>query len=223
MLCMSTPNFKNRTLFHGDNLDFLRAMNSECIDLIATDPSFNKGRDFHATPDSLAKGTKFQDRWSWERDVHEEWLDLITDDHPNLMSVIQNSRKTYGDDMGAFLCFMAVRLISMRRVLKPTGSIYLHCDPTASHYLKMTMDAIFGRRNFQNEFIWYYGGGGVPSNAGLESMILFCSLQKGKNGHSTPTRYVYHTNGLMVRNVRMDLLETTIEANLLTMFLVTTA
>ena len=153
---MGNPNWENRTLFHGDNLEFMRKMNSESVDLIASDPPFNKGKDFHATPDSLAKGARFQDRWSWEDDVHEEWLDQLTDDHPDLMSVIQNSRKTYGDDMGAFLCFIGVRLIEMRRLLKPRGSIYLHCDPTASHYLKMVMDAIFGRKNFRNEIVWFY-------------------------------------------------------------------
>ncbi len=142
-----TANWQNRTLFHGDNLPFLRAMNSESIDLIATDPPFNKGRDFHATPDSLAAGARFQDRWSWERDVHQEWVDQITDDHPNVMTVIQGARISYGGDMGAFLCFMAVRVLAMHRVLKPSGSIYLHCDQTASHYLKQLMDAVFGRRS----------------------------------------------------------------------------
>ena len=135
-------------------------MNSESVDLIATDPPFNKGRDFHATPDSLASGAKFQDRWSWEQDVHPEWVDQITDDFPNIMQVISLSRLSYGDDMGAFLCFMAVRLLEMRRVLKPTGSIYLHCDPTASHYLKVLMDAIFGVNNFKNEIVWCYKSGG---------------------------------------------------------------
>ena len=153
---MAAPNWQNRTLFHGDNLPFLRAMNSESVDLIATDPPFNKGRDFHATPDSLASGASFQDRWSWEQDVHQEWVDQITDDFPLVMNVIQGSRNSYGDDMGAFLCFMAVRLLEMWRVLKPTGSIYLHCDPTASHYLKELMDAVFRKRNFQNEIIWHY-------------------------------------------------------------------
>ncbi len=157
------PNWMNRTLFHGDNLNFLRAMNSESVDLIATDPPFKKGRDFHATPDSLAAGAKFQDRWSWERDVHQDWVDQITDDHPNVMNVIQGSRLSYGDDMGAFLCFMAVRLLAMRRVLKDTGSIYLHCDPTASHYLKELMDAVFGWRNFVNEVVWAYNIGGRVS------------------------------------------------------------
>ena len=154
-----TANWRNRTLFHGDNLAFLRAMNSESVDLIATDPPFNKGRDFHATPDSLAVGAKFQDRWSWERDVHEEWADQITDDHPRLMEAIESARYAHSDGMGAFMCFMAVRLLEMHRVLKPTGSIYLHCDPTASHYLKAVMDAIFWWKNFRNDVVWVRSAG----------------------------------------------------------------
>ena len=151
---MTERNFENRTLFHSDNLPILRAMNSESVDLIATDPPFNKSRDFHATPDSLAAGASFQDRWSWERDVHEDWTDQITDDHPRLMEAIESARYAHSDGMGAFMCFMAVRLLEMRRVLKSNGSIYLHCDPTASHYLKAVMDAIFGADRFRNEIIW---------------------------------------------------------------------
>ena len=158
---MPSPNWPNRTLFHGDNLTFLRAMNSESVDLIATDPPFNKGRDFHATPDSLAAGAKFQDRWSWERDVHQEWVDQITDDSPRLMEAIECARYAHSDGMGAFMCFMAVRLLEMHRILKPTGSIYLHCDPTASHYLKAVMDAIFGWKQFRNEIVWCYKSGGA--------------------------------------------------------------
>ena len=173
-------NWRNRTLFHGDNLGFLRAMNSESVDLIATDPPFNKGRDFHATPDSLAAGAKFQDRWSWERDVHEEWTDQITDDHPRLMEAIESARYAHSDGMGAFMCFMAVRLLAMRRVLKPTGSIYLHCDPTASHYLKAVMDAIFGWRNFRNEIVWCYRGGGVPRTEFARKHDLILRYAKGK-------------------------------------------
>ena len=151
---MPAPNFQNRTLFHSDNLPILQGMNSETVDLIATDPPFNKGRDFHATPDSVARGARFQDRWSWDADVHEEWTDAIQDDYPEVWSVIQFARRSYGDDMGAFLCFMGVRLMEMRRVLKPTGSLYLHCDPTASHYLKAMCDAVFGRDRFKNEIVW---------------------------------------------------------------------
>ena len=154
------PNWENRTLFHGDNLKFMRAMNSGSVDLIATDPPFNKGRDFHATPDSLASGARFQDRWVWEKDVHPEWIDQITDDYPKLMATIYSARLSHSDGMGAFMCFMAVRLLEMHRLLKSTGSIYLHCDPTASHYLKLIMDAIFGAKNFRNEIIWHYQSGG---------------------------------------------------------------
>ena len=157
---MGNPNFQNRTLYHGDNLAFLRGMNTGSVHLIATDPPFNKGRDFHATPDSLAAGAKFQDRWSWESDVEGEWVDQLIDDWPKVMAVINGARESSGDDMGAFLCFMGVRLLEMRRILRDDGSIYLHCDPTASHYLKQLMDAVFGKNNFKNEIVWHYTGGG---------------------------------------------------------------
>ena len=153
---MQEMNYDNRTLFCGDNIDFMRAMNSETVDLIATDPPFNKGRDFRATPDSLAAGARFQDRWKWDEEAHPQFTDALRDDPRNMdvWNVIQSARSSWGDDMGAFLCFMGVRMIEMRRVLKPTGSIYLHCDPTASHYLKALMDAVFGRKNFRNEIVW---------------------------------------------------------------------
>ena len=178
---MAAPNWQNRTLFHGDNLPFLRAMNSESVDLIATDPPFNKGRDFHATPDSLASGARFQDRWSWDLDVHQEWVDQITDDHPKLMEAIESARYAHSDGMGAFMCFMAVRLLEMRRVLKPTGSIYLHCDPTASHYLKAIMDAVFGWKNFRNEIVWKRATT-IKGNFGQNSKFY---------GHATDTLFFY--------------------------------
>ena len=188
-----TANWRNRTLFHGDNLGFLRAMNSESVALIATDPPFNKGRDFHATPDSLAAGARFQDRWSWERDVHEEWTDQITDDHPKLMEAIESARYAHSDGMGAFMCFMAVRLLAMHRILKPTGSIYLHCDPTASHYLKAVMDAIFGWRNFRNEIVWCYTG---PSNTlrwfpRKHDTVLFYAMGEGSTFNRDEIRVPY--------------------------------
>ena len=174
-------NYSNRTLFHGDNLDFMRSMNSETVDLIATDPPFNKGKDFHATPDSLAAGASFQDRWSWDDDLEQDWIDQIENDWPNVWHVIESARSSWGDDMGAYLCFMGVRLIAMRRLLKPTGSIYLHCDPTASHYLKMLMDAIFGRKNFRNEIVWAYSGGGTPRKDFPRKHDLILRYTKTKN------------------------------------------
>ena len=178
---MGEPNWANRTLFHGDNLEFLRGMNSETVHLIATDPPFKKGRDFHATPDSLASGAKFQDRWKWERDTHEEWHDAIQNDYPAAWAVIDWSRMTCGDDMGAFLCFMGVRLMEMRRILREDGSLYLHCDPTASHYLKNLLDAIFGKRYFRNEIVWCYPPTGAPPKIGFprkHDIILFYSKSR---------------------------------------------
>ena len=94
--------------------------------------------------------------------MHQEWVDQITDDWPMLMEAIESARFAHSDGMGAFMCFMAVRLLEMHRVLKPTGSIYLHCDRTASHYIKAVMDAIFGQKQFRNEIVWCYAGGGIP-------------------------------------------------------------
>ena len=161
----------------------MRAMDSGTVDLIATDPPFNKSRDFHSTPNKLRAegGGKFQDRWSWERDVHDEWIDQISDDNPKLMVSIENARYAHSDGMGAFMCFMAVRVLEMKRLLKPTGSIFLHCDPTASHYLKQMMDAIFGRKNFMNEIVWCYSGGGVPKTAFARKHDLILFYKKGKN------------------------------------------
>ncbi len=151
---MADSNFQNRTLFHGDNLGFLQKMNSETVDLVATDPPFKKGRDFHATPDSVSAGARFEDRWSWDKDVHPEWVDDIKDDWPAAWTVIEAARAAYGDDMGAYLCWLGVRLMECHRILKPTGSLYLHIDHTAHAYVKALLDGIFGKRNFRNEIVW---------------------------------------------------------------------
>ncbi|MDE2802003.1 MAG: site-specific DNA-methyltransferase, partial [Chloroflexota bacterium] len=194
---MGSPNFANRTLYHADNLPVLRGMNTESVDLIATDPPFNKGRDFHATPDSLAAGARFQDRWSWADDVEGEWVDRITDDWPKVMTVIHAARESYGDDMGAFLCFLGVRLLEMRRVLKSTGSLYLHIDHTAHAWVKAMLDAVFGRGNFRNEIIWAYTG---PSNSPRwfprkHDTILFYSKSDAAPFYGPPIR-IPHRSGI---------------------------
>lgn len=154
-------NFANRTLFHCDNLHVLRGMNSETVDLIATDPPFNKNRDFHATPDSLARGARFTDRWRWDTDVHTEWVDQIKDDWQGVWAVIEAARVASGQDMAAFLCWLGVRVMEMHRILKPTGSLYLHIDHTAHAWVKAMLDGIFDRKHFRNEIVWAYTG---PSN-----------------------------------------------------------
>ncbi len=198
---MAKLNFQNRSLYHGDNLDFLRGMNSETVHLIATDPPFNKNRDHHATPDSLAAGARFKDRWRWDDDVHEEWTDSIRDDWPAVNGVIAGARLAYGDDMGAFLCWLGVRLMEMRRVLRQDGSIYLHCDHTAHAYLKCMMDAIFGRQNFRNEIIWCYTG---PSNAKRwfprkHDIILFYTRSSNQTFNRDEIRIPYHQETLARR------------------------
>ena len=153
---MPERNFENRTLYHGDNLDFLKGINSGTVNLIATDPPFNKNKDFHATPDSLASGASFTDRWRWDEDVHQEWIDEIKDDYPGVWQAIENGRINHSPSMAAFLCWLGVRLIQMHRVLADDGSIYLHIDHTAHAYVKCLMDALFGQRQFRNEIVWDY-------------------------------------------------------------------
>ena len=150
---MSKSNIKNRTLFTGDNLDVLRGINSECVDLIYLDPPFNSNQHYSAPIGSEAAGAAFKDSWTLS-DVDEAWIGLIADREPALATIIEASGAAHGKSMQSYLVMMAVRLLEMRRILKNTGSIYLHCDPTASHYLKMVMDCVFGQENFRNEIIW---------------------------------------------------------------------
>ena len=107
--------------------------------------------------------------------MEQAWVDQIEDDWPAVHAVIEASKATYGQDMAAFLCFMGVRLLEMQRMLRKDGSIYLHCDPTASHYLKQLMDAVFGKRYFQNELIWCYNVGGKSAKrwARKHDVLLF--------------------------------------------------
>ena len=153
-------NVVNRTLFCADNLGVLRGINSNSIHLIATDPPFCTGKDWG----------EFDDRWGSGTDTGHGVVD----------KVIDAARHSYGDDMGAFLCFLGVRLIEMHRILRDDGSIYLHCDPTASHYIKAMMDAIWGRKQFRNEVVWdrASGRGDGKQYGRVHDVILFYS--KGK-------------------------------------------
>ena len=147
----------NRTLFLEDNLPVLRGLDSDSIDLITTDPPFNKGVPAFTGTTKAGQDVEFKDVWNWDEDVHVNWINDLRQRHPSLFNVIHYANAAAGNDMGAFLCWMAVRVLEMHRVLKDTGSMYLHCDPTASHYLKAMMDAIFGRKNFRNEIVWRIG------------------------------------------------------------------
>ena len=143
----------NRTIFTGDNLHVLRGLNSDTVDLIYLDPPFNSNRDYAAPVGSKAAGAAFKDTWELS-DIDLADHELLEHDHPALHAAILGAQQTAGDSTMSYLLMMAPRLLEMKRVLKDTGSIYLHCDPTESHYLKMVMDAIFGRGNFQAEITW---------------------------------------------------------------------
>lgn len=147
------PNWTNRTLWTGDNLDIMRGMNGGCVDLIYLDPPFNSNRDYEAPIGSEAAGAAFKDTWELS-DVDQAWHGEIAERDPALYSVIETSGKAHSKSMKSYLIMMAVRLLEMKRLLKATGSIYLHCDPTASHYLKVLMDCIFGQANFRSEITW---------------------------------------------------------------------
>ncbi len=150
---MPEPNFADKTIWTGDNLDIMRGMNSESVDLIYLDPPFNSNQNYAAPVGSAAAGAAFKDTWTLS-DLDVAWMGLIADEQPATAHVLQTAGLTHGRGMQSYLTMMAVRLMEMRRLLKPTGSIYLHCDPTASHYLKLLMDATFGQGNFRNEITW---------------------------------------------------------------------
>ena len=156
-------NWKNRTMWTGDNLPILRGMNSESVDLLYLDPPFNSNRDYSAPIGSEAAGAAFKDTWTLE-DVDDAWHGEIAEQNPAVYAVIGAAGEAHGKGMKSYIIMMAVRLLELRRILRDTGSIYLHCDPTASHYLKLLMDSVFGQKNFRNEIVWCYRGGGVPKN-----------------------------------------------------------
>lgn len=169
-------NVANRTLFIADNLDIMRGMDSETVDLIYLDPPFNTNKNYEAPIGSAAEGAAFKDIWT-DADVKDAWHGELASEHEQLYQVIKASEITHNTSMKIYLTAMAVRLFEMHRVLKSIGSIYLHCDPTASHYLKVIMDNLFGQENFRNEIVWTYTGG-TDRKKGFQKkhdLILFYS------------------------------------------------
>ncbi len=150
-------NIKNRTIFCKDNLDILQGMDSDTIDLIYLDPPFNKKKQFTAPIGSSAEGASFKD-WFRLEDVKEEWVESIQQDNENLHNFLLGIKNIDGRNSYNFcyVTYMAIRLIECHRILKRTGSLYLHCDSTMSHYIKIMMDCIFGEKNFRNEIVWHY-------------------------------------------------------------------
>ena len=189
---MTRLNVDNRTIFCHDNLDVLQGINSGSVDLIYLDPPFNKNKRFTAPVESSASGAYFDDIFK-EEDVKDEWIQTIKEDQPELYTYLSGIRGVGKPYNFAYLAYMAIRLIECHRILKVKGSIYLHCDPTMSHYLKTTMDCIFGEENFRNEFIWYYSGGGASKRswAKKHDVILFYSFSETWTFNANSVRTPY--------------------------------
>lgn len=169
-------------LYYGDNLDVLRRhIDSESIDLIYLDPPFNSDASYNvlfAERDGTQAASQikaFEDTWRWDESAARACAEII-EVGGRVSEAMQAFRTFLGDsDMMAYLAIMAPRLVELRRVLKPTGSVYLHCDPTASHYLKMLLDAVFGPEQFCNEIVWKrsHAHGGAKRFAPVHDVLLF--------------------------------------------------
>ena len=186
MCPVAAPNWKKRSLWTGDNLPILRGLNSESVDLIYLDPPFNSKKTYSAPIGSQAAGVSFKDFWTFA-DVDRLWLEMRRHEDPPLYHVVEAARLAHGNGMAAYVSMMAQRLRELKRLLKPTGSIYLHCDPTASHYLKLLMDVVFGKENFRNELVWRYRRWPAkqPNFQRMHDTMLFYSEQKGCNVFNT--------------------------------------
>ena len=157
-----TNNTSPNQLYFGDNLDILRQhIADESVDLIYLDPPFNSNATYNVLfrersgEESAAQITAFDDTWRWSMESELAYQDVVTQRGGKVGELLAAMRAFLGqNDMMAYLTMMAQRMVELHRVLKPTGSIYLHCDPTASHYLKLLMDAVFGPTNFRNEIVW---------------------------------------------------------------------
>jgi site-specific DNA-methyltransferase (adenine-specific) len=153
---------KTNVLYYGDNLDILRKhIPAESVDLIYLDPPFNSKKDYNilfketSGLESEAQIHAFTDTWHWTQPAQDTYQSLIVNSPMKVAKLIDSLHAAIGqNDVMAYLVMMTIRLLELHRVLKPTGSLYLHCDPSASHYLKIVMDQIFGPGNFRNEIVW---------------------------------------------------------------------
>ena len=196
-----TQSNKN-TMYYGDNLEILREyIADESVDLVYLDPPFNSKRTYNVLfkeesgKDSAAQLTAFDDTWHWDMAAEDAYYELVMESPNAVGKLISALREFVGtNQMLAYLVMMAIRLVELHRILKPTGSLYLHCDPTASHYLKVILDTIFGGQNYLNEIIWYYRGAGVPKDrrAKRHDVILWYAKDEGKHYFNPdPARRAY--------------------------------
>ncbi len=204
------------TLYYGDNLDVLRRyVKDETIDLIYLDPPFKSEQDYNVLfaeqngSRAAAQIKAFEDTWQWDQAAAKSYQEVVETGPQRVSQVMQAFRTFLGEsDMLAYLAMMAPRLVELRRVLKPAGSIYLHCDPTASHYLKMLMDAVFGPKNFQNEIAWCYKTGGATKRrfARKHDTLLFYGKEAAKTlfNPQKEKSYMMHKYGFKKSDFQED-------------------
>ena len=186
-----TTDWKNK-LYFGDNLKIMREyIQNESVDLIYLDPPFNSKATYNILfeekngTQSRAQIKAFEDTWHWGLEAELAYREITEKGPRKLVDLIGALRQFLGtNDMMTYLVMMAIRLVEMHRVLKPTGSIYLHCDPKASHYLKLVMDAVFDTKNFRNEIVWCYediGGRSVNYFKRKHDIIFFYQKTQDRN------------------------------------------
>ena len=203
-------------LYYGDNLEILRQyIPNESIDLIYIDPPFNSNQAYNAffqeVNGSLSRAQiqAFDDTWHWNEATQEAYDDLIQTAPHQLVETVRSFCSFLGNiNLMAYLVNMAIRLVELHRVLKPTGSFYLHCDPTASHYLKIMLDQIFGVKNFQNEVIWCYKTGGATKKrfARKHDILLFYAKNANQMIFNTQKEksYMMHKYGFKKSDFQED-------------------
>jgi site-specific DNA-methyltransferase (adenine-specific) len=183
-------------LYYGDNLDVLRRhIDDETVDLVYLDPPFKSSQDYnilfaeHDGTRAAAQIKAFEDTWTWDEAAARAYEEIV-DQGGQVGTLMEAYRSFLGSsDMMAYLAMMAPRLAELRRVMKPTASIYLHCDPTASHYLKLLMDAVFGPKNFRNEIVWKRKAGRGETNLAAirfgvsHDVLLFYAKSKAAPFH----------------------------------------
>ncbi|QNO14098.1 restriction endonuclease [Alkalicella caledoniensis] len=191
-------------LYYGDNLNILKVIPTGSIDLVYLDPPFNSKKDYNllfkneSGLKSEAQIRAFSDTWKWDINAERTWSHIVSCMKPSTISLLSSLRQFMGENsVMAYLVMMAPRLDEMHRILKDTGSIFLHCDPTSSHYLKLLMDSIFLPENFRNEIVWCYRQGGRSTRhfPRKHDIILFYSKTDNWTFNPDSVRIPYHGTG----------------------------
>lgn len=205
------------TLYYGDNLQILREyIPNNSIDMIYLDPPFNSKSNYNILfqepngTKSKAQITAFEDSWHWTEEIERTFQEIMETSSSKITEMMRSFREFIGiNDIMAYLSMMCIRLIELKRVLKETGSIYIHCDPTASHYLKILMDVIFGIKNFRNEIIWHYKTGGISKRwYGRKHDNIFFYVKDEKSNYifnlEKEKSYMMHKYGFKKSNFQED-------------------